>query len=831
MKSFFSASRLFFRFFLLFSLFLFFFFYKLSYGKLTPLQPSKSFLKLSQISFGKKAKKFRDTNSHYRSALKILNTHLYQRRKAMETSAWKGCQSPLRKCWEKKKFDLLAFYARGWYQSRLKLYEKAIQDFQKLLPYSENFALEPHLYYELARIYVEQGTNTNLAKAKGYIDEAFQLSLTRDLKIHLNELFAQWAVKNKDWKLATQYLLKIRKYSKYKKNRDFIYNMARVLMKQNQTQKACTWVRKLYVNYPRDWQVQSWGENLDSLEIDQKAFQCKLDVKHFQKRLKYLCSLGMRSAAEKELNEMLKNPNLTKMDETDLKIAIWDFYDELEKIKTELLSYYDEKKQNKDYILKLANVYSQLGNYDEAMRLFNIAYDLDPLRKNKKSRWKNKILWKTFGLSFRFRKYDIAEEKLNQIQAKSCEKNHVLWYRGWLHYLSQDFSKAYQAFSSLDFKRKPHCFDLTVFQRAKYWAAISLQKQNKLAPAKYLLKKLSEHRDLTYYSILANIRLKKMELQSQPIYFLSHLVGWKHRSPASFPTEDSWKNHLQSKNTSNSDFEMKQSSAELEKDYFWEQASQLYWMGNRESAQGALVAVRKRSRSSKDWLKLIEAYKKVEDYSSAAYVANVYFQEERKISSMNIKNPFWAEAYPQVYASILKKQAKIYDISPSFLWAIMRSESFYRKKALSSAGAIGLMQMIPLTAMRIAQILNENKDFHPSQFMKPKDSIRYGAYYLHRLKNIFNRNLVLTAASYNAGPHRVKTWLMYFGDLPLDAFVEHIPYLQTRKYVRKVVLNYYIYSLLYGKKKQKEFDMEKVFAFTTPLKVRYVGPYPTKESW
>ena len=69
--------------------------------------------------------------------------------------------------------------------------------------------------------------------------------------------------------------------------------------------------------------------------------------------------------------------------------------------------------------------------------------------------------------------------------------------------------------------------------------------------------------------------------------------------------------------------------------------------------------------------------------------------------------------------------------------------------------------------------------------------------YLQRLMEKFSGNVPLAAASYNAGPHRVQAWLQNFGSLDMDEFVEHIPFVETRNYVKKVVRNYQIYNLLY----------------------------------
>lgn len=94
------------------------------------------------------------------------------------------------------------------------------------------------------------------------------------------------------------------------------------------------------------------------------------------------------------------------------------------------------------------------------------------------------------------------------------------------------------------------------------------------------------------------------------------------------------------------------------------------------------------------------------------------------------------------------------------------------------------MQVMPNTGKRVSQILGEN-DFSPKKLLEPNDGIKIGARYLQRLMVKFENTVPLVAASYNAGPHRVKTWLASFGFLEMDEFIEHIPFLETRNYVKK----------------------------------------------
>jgi soluble lytic murein transglycosylase len=83
----------------------------------------------------------------------------------------------------------------------------------------------------------------------------------------------------------------------------------------------------------------------------------------------------------------------------------------------------------------------------------------------------------------------------------------------------------------------------------------------------------------------------------------------------------------------------------------------------------------------------------------------------------------------------------------------------------------------------------------------------------------------LVAAGYNAGPHRVRNWLSNFGTLDMDEFIEHIPYLETRNYVKKVMSNCQVYGQLYGNKR----ELFPYLAESVPGK--YSTDNVAKENW
>ncbi|HWE26165.1 MAG TPA: lytic transglycosylase domain-containing protein, partial [Myxococcales bacterium] len=153
-------------------------------------------------------------------------------------------------------------------------------------------------------------------------------------------------------------------------------------------------------------------------------------------------------------------------------------------------------------------------------------------------------------------------------------------------------------------------------------------------------------------------------------------------------------------------------------------------------------------------------------------------------------------AYPLAFREEISKAARRASIPPDLLQALMREESALDPNALSSAGALGLTQLMPSTARSIAQRL-KLRDYSTPRLADPETNIRIGAAYLGELYRRFHHP-ALALASYNAGPGTVSGWMKVRGDLPLDAFVEEIPLEETRTYVKRCLRSFAAYQFLYG---------------------------------
>jgi len=136
--------------------------------------------------------------------------------------------------------------------------------------------------------------------------------------------------------------------------------------------------------------------------------------------------------------------------------------------------------------------------------------------------------------------------------------------------------------------------------------------------------------------------------------------------------------------------------------------------------------------------------------------------------------------------------AKVHDVDIAMLYAIARQESRFTADIVSSAGAVGLMQLMPGTARWVAKQLSR-ADYRPSVIADTEINTLFGAYYFKYWLERLDGMPALAAAAYNAGPGRAKAWRP---PAPLEGaiWVETIPFNETRDYVKKVLANAMVYA-------------------------------------
>lgn len=156
----------------------------------------------------------------------------------------------------------------------------------------------------------------------------------------------------------------------------------------------------------------------------------------------------------------------------------------------------------------------------------------------------------------------------------------------------------------------------------------------------------------------------------------------------------------------------------------------------------------------------------------------------------------WDCIYPRPYAQLVDQAEAEWQLPRHLVYAVMRQESSFRADVVSPASAVGLMQLMPSTAARVAGELGT--EISVAELDSPARNVRLGGYYLGRVLGWFQGHVPLAVASYNAGPPIVGHWLASGASLPLDVFVARIPYRETREYVARVVGNWARYLYLNG---------------------------------
>jgi len=215
-------------------------------------------------------------------------------------------------------------------------------------------------------------------------------------------------------------------------------------------------------------------------------------------------------------------------------------------------------------------------------------------------------------------------------------------------------------------------------------------------------------------------------------------------------------------------------------------------------AVNELIEINRDSEAKRQWWfsinKLSKAQRKI-----AAKLAQQWQWDQVAIMTL-VKADYWddlALRFPLQYANQIQNNAQNMSLEPAIIFGLIRQESMLDPTAMSAAGARGLMQIMPETGKEIAGQLNAPWQSVDSLFV-PEINIRFGAFYFKHLLKQFNGHFALATAAYNAGPGRVTKWLSNDRLLPIDVWIETIPFKETRKYVSSVLT----YTIIYQERLQ-----------------------------
>jgi soluble lytic murein transglycosylase len=200
------------------------------------------------------------------------------------------------------------------------------------------------------------------------------------------------------------------------------------------------------------------------------------------------------------------------------------------------------------------------------------------------------------------------------------------------------------------------------------------------------------------------------------------------------------------------------------------------------------------SRGRSEWDEAVGLLGSAEK-AQAALLAHAWGWHSRAIATVAATGDFddLELRYPMAYQEEFRTSSQAARVPHSWAYGVARSESLFMPDIRSSAGAVGIMQLMPATGRRTADDLN-----HPWQGLAtltdPASNIRIGTTYLADMLEKFAYNRVAATAAYNAGPARVEKWLPESGPEDARIWIENIPYNDTRDYVRRVMVSDAIFN-------------------------------------
>ena len=165
--------------------------------------------------------------------------------------------------------------------------------------------------------------------------------------------------------------------------------------------------------------------------------------------------------------------------------------------------------------------------------------------------------------------------------------------------------------------------------------------------------------------------------------------------------------------------------------------------------------------------------------------------------TMNAPKYFNRIRFGAYYRDLVETEMKKEGLDPLFFYSMMRQESLFEGFVTSSAGARGLMQIVPSTGQEAADLAGWPPDFTPDDLYRPIVSIRLGADYLAVQSHAFGGDLYAALAAYNAGPGWASYWSSLANDDP-DLFLEVIQFEETRNHIRSIYELFNIYRDLYS---------------------------------
>ncbi|HJL18944.1 MAG TPA: transglycosylase SLT domain-containing protein [Sandaracinaceae bacterium LLY-WYZ-13_1] len=306
--------------------------------------------------------------------------------------------------------------------------------------------------------------------------------------------------------------------------------------------------------------------------------------------------------------------------------------------------------------------------------------------------------------------------------------------------------------------------------RAAYWRGVVLTELDREAEGRRALAGVVRDAPLTYYAQQALVRLG--ELDEAAAREARDGLGRPEPTRLTF----AWRDELD--------------------DPAFARALELLRVGEAEKAERELEWIRSQSEADDDELRWIEAalLDRAGAHSRAVYVTRRHLNDFMDRPPTGDHWARWRIAYPRAFAEEVVAAVQGRPVPPELVFAVAREESSFRPHAMSVAHAYGLTQVILPTARRFGRRIDIRATRR--NLLEPATNLAIGAEYMGWLWERYESNPVVLPSAYNAGQGATDRWLRERPDQRLDEWIEEIPYDETRRYTRRVLQTWGIYTWL-----------------------------------
>ena len=641
-------------------------------------------------------------------------------------------------------------HALGFNYEKLRNRPKAVRHYARVASF--NYPLADHAIFRLARLYEDMNNTTRAIK--------WYAKLVEDYPTSFYILDARWALTNlyldkKQYEAAKPHFTELVKHPEYARRAAF--GLARCDEESGNTTDVFNTYRQLITRKHSDSTAKKALDRLKQLMRKDKSLKLTYDDR-INCGLVYYSHRGWKSAVA-ELERIPKTADLnmrahalyligrsyqgrkwynTAIKKFNAVIALGDDHEYLTRATYQIAQCYRRKghlKTATSRLEKFVKEYTWSELVDDAL------YDIAQIYE-KRGRSESAL---------------DAYARLIEAAPDSPYADVAAWRTGWQRFDQKRYEESYKAFKGL----KENFPGNRYAMGAHFWMAKIRERQNQPALARKIYKEVAEA-GYWYYTARAKAILGIAASELEPKAIQDAELPMREACPQQIPLL-------------------------MELRLYEDAIAHLTWHIDTTALS-----------ERQCFYDLITCYERLAMYDKA-----------RELTEESLESPAFANAsradlarlqhklYPRYYAEAVEKYAKLYNVDNYLICAMILEESRYNAQAVSWAGAIGLMQIMPATGRELAQQLKIRR-FRTSMLKQPDINIRMGTKYIDYLNSLFDGNPMLVIGAYNGGPGRMKRWVTSKNIKDIDLFVEKITIRETRLHIKKVINSYDHYIGIYG---------------------------------